>query len=97
MFCLREMFMLHGVSESIISDHSTQFTSQLQKFVDKGLCTHVKISTTFHPQTDGQVEHTIQTLEDMFRDYLIDFKNNWNVYFTLIELAHNNNYVQLFL
>ena len=37
----------------------------------------MKLSTTFHPQTDGQAEHTIQTLEDMLRDCIIDFKGNW--------------------
>ena len=67
------MFRLHDVALSIISDRSVQFTSQLWKFVHKGLGTHVKISITFHRKVDGQAEHTMQTLEDMFRDYLIDF------------------------
>ncbi|GJS35345.1 putative reverse transcriptase domain-containing protein [Tanacetum coccineum] len=37
-------------------------------------------STAYHPQTDGQSEHTIQTLEDMLRAYVIDFGGNWDVH-----------------
>ncbi|GJT93434.1 putative reverse transcriptase domain-containing protein [Tanacetum coccineum] len=35
------------------------------------------MSTAYHPQTDGQSERTIQTLEDMLRAYVIDFGNGW--------------------
>lgn len=38
----------------------------------------VKLSTAFHPQMDGQAEHTIQTLEDLLRACVIDFKGNWD-------------------
>ncbi|WMV59329.1 hypothetical protein MTR67_052714, partial [Solanum verrucosum] len=58
----------------------------------KGLGTKVKLSTTFHPQTDGQVERTIQTLEDMLRACIIDFKGNWDGHLPLIEFAYNNSY-----
>ncbi|GJR92538.1 putative reverse transcriptase domain-containing protein [Tanacetum coccineum] len=42
--------------------------------------------TDYHPQTDGQSEHTIQTLEDMLRAYVIDFGGSWDVYLSLAEL-----------
>jgi len=47
---------------------------------------------TFHPQIDGQAEHTIQTLEDILRACVTDFKDNWNDYLPLIEFAYNNSY-----
>ncbi|WMV37795.1 hypothetical protein MTR67_031180 [Solanum verrucosum] len=47
---LREMVKLHGVPLSIISDRGTQFTSLFLRSFQKGLGTHVKLSTTFHPQ-----------------------------------------------
>ncbi|WMV25019.1 hypothetical protein MTR67_018404 [Solanum verrucosum] len=47
---------------------------------------------TFHPWTNGQSESTIQTLEDMLRAYVIDFKGNWDDHFPLIEFAYNNSY-----
>ncbi|WMV58451.1 hypothetical protein MTR67_051836 [Solanum verrucosum] len=51
-----------------------QFTIQLWKSFKKGLGSKVNLSTDFHPQIDGQGEHTIKTLEDMLRACMIDFK-----------------------
>ena len=59
---LTEIVRLHGVPLSIISDGGPQFTSLFWKSFQKGLGAQVNLSTTFHPQTDGQAEHTIQTL-----------------------------------
>lgn len=70
------MVRFHGVPLSIISDRCTQFTSQFWKSFQKGLGTRFKLSTTFHPQTDGQAERTIQTSEDMLRACVIEFKGN---------------------
>ena len=52
----------------------------------------MKLSTTFHPQTDGQAECTIQTLEDMLRACIIDFKRIWNRHLPLVEFAYNNSF-----
>ena len=57
-----------------------------------GLGTQVNLSTTFHPHTDGQAEHTIQTLEDMLRSWVIDFKGSWHDHLPLLEFAYNNIY-----
>ena len=51
----------------------------------------MKLSTAFHPQTDGQAMRTIQTLEYMLRDCVIDFKSNWDDQISLIELSYNNS------
>ena len=50
------------------------------------------MSITFHPQTDGQLERTIQTLENMLRACVQDLKGSWEEYLPLVELAYNNNY-----
>ncbi|GKE61392.1 putative reverse transcriptase domain-containing protein [Tanacetum coccineum] len=50
------------------------------------------MSTAYHPQTDGQSEHTIQTLEDMLRACVIDFGGNWDVHLPLVEFSYNNSY-----
>ncbi|XP_070045877.1 uncharacterized protein [Nicotiana tomentosiformis] len=59
---IREIVRLHGVPVSIISDLSTQFASYFWRVVQRELGTWVELSTTFHPQSDGQSERTIQIL-----------------------------------
>ncbi|KAI3691369.1 hypothetical protein L2E82_49718 [Cichorium intybus] len=56
------------------------------------LGTQLNLSTAYHPQTDGQTERTIQTLEDMLRACAIEFKGNWDTHLPLIEFSYNNSY-----
>ena len=86
---MHQTMRLHGVPFSIISDRGPQFTSHLWKSFQKVLGIQVNLSTTFHPQTDGQVNHTIHTLEDMLRACVIDFKCSWDDHIPLIEFAYN--------
>ena len=65
--------ILHEVPLSIISDRGSQFTFLVWRSFQKRLGTQVKLITAFHPQTDGQAEHTIQTQQDMLRACNIDF------------------------
>ena len=83
---------LHGVALSIISDRGPQFTSHFWKSFQKGRGTQVNLSTTFHPQTDGQTKRTIQTLEDMLRACVIDFNGSWDDHLSLTEFSYNNSY-----
>ena len=46
----------------------------------------------YHPQTDGQSERTIQTLEDLLRLYVLDFKGSWDKYLPLVEFSYNSTY-----
>nr|GEU64651.1 probable aldo-keto reductase 2 [Tanacetum cinerariifolium] len=50
------------------------------------------MSTAYHPQTDGQGERTIQTLEDMLRACVLDFRGSWDVHLPLFEFFYNNSY-----
>ncbi|GKA47453.1 putative reverse transcriptase domain-containing protein [Tanacetum coccineum] len=50
------------------------------------------MSTAYHPQTDGQSEHTIQTLEDMLRACVLDFRGSWDVHLLLVEFSYNNSH-----
>ena len=75
-FYFDEIVSLHGVSVSIISYRGTQFTSQFWKSFQTALGTRLKMSTAFHPQTDGQSERTIQILEDMLRACVLDLKGS---------------------
>jgi len=50
------MWKLHGLPESVVSDRGPQFAAELMKELNKMLGIKTKLSTTFHPQTDGQTE-----------------------------------------
>ena len=83
---------LHGVPTSIVSDRGPQFTSRFWQKLQEAMGTQLDFSTAFHPQTDGQSERTIQTLEDMLRMCVLDFKGSWDQYLPLVEFAYNNSY-----
>nr|GEV66608.1 putative reverse transcriptase domain-containing protein [Tanacetum cinerariifolium] len=70
---MKEVVPQHGVPVSIISDRDGRFTSLFWKALHKALGTRLDMSTAYHPETDGQSERTIQTLEDMVRACVIDF------------------------
>ena len=94
---LAELFMnhivgLHGVPVSIISDRDPRFTSRFWKGLMKELGVKLNLSTAFHPQTDGQSERIIQTLEDMLRSCVLQLKGHWNEYLPLAEFTYNNSY-----
>nr|GEY46195.1 reverse transcriptase domain-containing protein [Tanacetum cinerariifolium] len=60
--------------------------------MQEALGTRLDMSMAYHPQTDGQSEHTIQTLEDMLYAYVLDFEGSWDVPLPLVEFLYNNNY-----
>ncbi|GJW37955.1 putative reverse transcriptase domain-containing protein, partial [Tanacetum coccineum] len=60
--------------------------------MQEALGTRLDMSTAYHPQTDGQSEHTIQTLEYMLRACVLDFRGSWDVHLPLVEFSYNNSY-----
>ncbi|GKD08309.1 putative reverse transcriptase domain-containing protein [Tanacetum coccineum] len=58
----------------------------------KALGTNLDMSTAYHPQTSGQSERTIQTLEDMLRACVIDFGKGWVKHLPLVAFSYNNSY-----
>ena len=87
-----EIVRLHGVPVSIVSDRDPMFTSRFWPSLQTPLGTRLHFSTAFHPQTDGQSERPIQTLEDMLRACVMEFKGSWDTHLALTEFAYNNSY-----
>ncbi|KAL0293289.1 UNVERIFIED_CONTAM: Transposon Ty3-I Gag-Pol polyprotein [Sesamum calycinum] len=87
-----EIVRLHGVPVSIVSDRDPRFTSCFWESLQGALGTKLHFSTAFHPQTDGQSERMIQTLEDMMRVCIMEFKGNWDDHLPLMEFAYNNSF-----
>ncbi|GJR13767.1 reverse transcriptase domain-containing protein [Tanacetum coccineum] len=89
---IKEIVSRHGVPISIISDRDSHFTSRFWQSLQNALGTQLDMSTAYHPETDGQSERTIQTLEDMLRACVIDFGKGWDKHLPLVEFSYNNSY-----
>ena len=73
---VKEIVRLHGTLISIVSYRDPRFTSRFWPNLQRALGTRLHFSTAFHPQTDGQSKGTIQTLEDMLRACVLEFKGS---------------------
>jgi hypothetical protein len=89
---VNEVIRLHGVPVSIISDRDPRFTLRLWPSLQRAMGTKLNLSTTFHPQMDGQSERTIQTLEDLLRSCVLEFGGNWKDLLPLVEFPYNNSH-----
>ena len=56
------------------------------------LGTRLYLSLAYHPQSDGKIERTIQTLEDLLRSCIMTWKGNWKEHLPLVEFIYNNSY-----
>ena len=73
---INKIVRLHEVLVSIVLDRDPRFTFRFWPKLQKALGTILHFSTASHPQTDGQSKKTIQTLEDMLRVCVLDFKES---------------------
>ena len=80
----------HGLSKAIISDRDPKFTSKFWKAFTSKLNIKLKMSTAFHPQTDGQTERANRVVQDCLRSYVNFHQDNWDEYLAPIEYAINN-------
>ncbi|GJR46760.1 putative reverse transcriptase domain-containing protein [Tanacetum coccineum] len=71
---------------------TSQGYDTIWRSLQNALGTNLDMSTAYHPQTDGQSERTIQTLEDMLRACSIDFGKGWVNHLPLVEFSYNNSY-----
>ncbi|GJV19917.1 putative reverse transcriptase domain-containing protein [Tanacetum coccineum] len=74
---LKEVVTMHGIPLSIICNRDPRFASNFWRSLQNALGTSLDMSIAYHPQTNGQSERTIQTLEDMLRACAIDFGKGW--------------------
>ena len=84
------VWKLHGLPESIISDRGVQFAANLMKGLNQILGIETRLSTAFHPQTDGQTERTNQELEQYLRMFIDHRQEQWPEWLGTAEFAYNN-------
>ncbi|GAB2298214.1 hypothetical protein Dimus_038521 [Dionaea muscipula] len=89
---IREIIRLHGAPVTIVSDRDPRFVSKFWGALHREFGTRLSFSTAYHPQTDGQSERTIQTLEDMLRACALDWRGNWDDHLPLMEFSYNNSF-----
>src|SRR6201994_869154 len=88
---LREVWKLHGLPTEIISDMDAKFSGEFWESLCKSLNIKRRMSTAYHPQTDGQTEITNQVLEGYLRNFVNYDQNDWYQLLTLAEYATNNS------
>jgi len=87
---MKHIVKLHGVPSSIVSDRDPRFTSRFGESLQSALGTKLKLSSAYHPHTDGQTERTIQSLEDLLRACVLEQGGSRDTYLPLIEFIYNN-------
>ena len=87
---LREVFSHHGLPGEIVSDRDRKFVSKFWQALVRRLGVKHKMSTAYHPQTDGQTERTNQTLEQYLRAYVNYPQDDWVQHLPLAQFAYNS-------
>ena len=87
---LQWVFRLHGLPETIVSDRGTQFASHFWGRLCERLRIGRRMSTAFHPQTDGQTERFNSVMEQYLRSYINYLQDDWSTWLPLAEFAANN-------
>ena len=82
---------LHGFPECILSDRDSRFTSRFWQALWKLSGTRLAMSTSYHPQTDGQTENVNRVVQDILRAYISDSRKDWDRYLTAAEIAINSS------
>ena len=84
------VWKLHGLLESVVSDRGPQFAAELTKELNRMLGIKTKLSTAFHPQTDGQTERMNQELEQYLWFFIKHRQKDWPEWLAVAEFAINN-------
>ncbi|HVX00352.1 MAG TPA: DDE-type integrase/transposase/recombinase, partial [Candidatus Babeliaceae bacterium] len=87
----REVVRHHGLPTAIISDRDPRFTSHFWGELWRLLGTKLKMSSSYHPQTDGQTERVNRVMEEILRSYVKDTGDDWDEHLTTVEIAINTS------
>jgi Integrase zinc binding domain/Integrase core domain len=88
---LERVFVHHGLPQSIVSDRDPRFTAHFWRELFQLLGTRLKMSTSDHPQTDGQTERANRVIEDCLRSYCDVYPRQWSSLLPFVEFAINNS------
>ncbi|KAJ9519492.1 hypothetical protein QJQ45_000587 [Haematococcus lacustris] len=86
------VYKLHGMPAELISDRGSLFTSVFWREVMRRCGSKPALSSSYHPQSDGQTERYNRVLEEMLRHYISPTQSDWPDYLALAEFAVNNSW-----
>jgi RNase H-like domain found in reverse transcriptase/Reverse transcriptase (RNA-dependent DNA polymerase)/Integrase zinc binding domain/Chromo (CHRromatin Organisation MOdifier) domain len=86
----KQVVRYHGMPKAIISDRDTRFTSSFWQSLWKQLGTKLHMSSSYHPQSNGQTESTNKIIKTMLKMYVNNHMDNWDEYLVPIEIAVNS-------
>ena len=83
------VFVRHGMPRRIVSDRDTKFTSQFWEAFVEFMGTTLGMSTSYHPQTDGQTERVNRVLQEALRSFVDATQSDWDQYLPSLQFAYN--------
>ncbi|GJU03261.1 ty3-gypsy retrotransposon protein [Tanacetum coccineum] len=89
---LHEIYRLHGLPNSIVTDRDPLFLSRFWKELFAQLGTRLVYSSAYHPQTDGQTEVVNRFLQSYLRSFVCDNRNQWARYLYSVEIWYNTTH-----
>jgi len=88
---LHYVWKLHGLLKRVVSDRRPQFVALFTKELYRLLGIRISSSTAWHPQTDGQMEHVNQELDQFLHLFVNEWQDNWYDLLPIAEFQHNNH------
>ena len=88
---IAHIYRLHGLPSQLVSDRDPKFTSEFWQTLFKTLGSQLSMSTSNHPQTDGQTERANRTVEEMLRMFVSPYHDDWDLFLPLVEFAYNSS------
>src|SRR5579859_301445 len=86
---VKEIFHLHGLPDTLVSDQDPRFTAHFWDELIKKLGIKATMSIAEHPQTDGQSEATVKTIQKMIRPFVLE-NQDWEDILPILEFAYND-------
>ena len=87
---VERIFREHGMPRVVISDRDPRFTAEFWRRLHELLGTKLMMSTADHPQTDGQSERSLRSVQAMLRHYVSEQGDDWDEHLWAVEFAYND-------